>query len=163
MSGWRRQWHPTSSTLAWKIPWTEEPGGLPSMGSHSRTRLKRLSSSSSSSRISGTHCPKAESTSFYQSKQAQDPPGFKAVEKQTSLPDGGVVGHTAEKHVGYYGRHLLKVQPIPTIYIVKSHFSLLFSGVLNWAPTILTKGKGLRKAGLLVVSPVTYRALLNIH
>ena len=29
-----------SSTLAWKIPWTEEPGGLPSMGSHSRTRLK---------------------------------------------------------------------------------------------------------------------------
>ena len=25
---------PHSSTLAWKIPWTEEPGGLPSMGSH---------------------------------------------------------------------------------------------------------------------------------
>ena len=23
-----------SSTLAWKIPWTEEPGGLPPMGSH---------------------------------------------------------------------------------------------------------------------------------
>ena len=23
-----------SSTLAWKIPWTEEHGGLPSMGSH---------------------------------------------------------------------------------------------------------------------------------
>ena len=23
-----------SSTLAWKIPWTEEPGGLSSMGSH---------------------------------------------------------------------------------------------------------------------------------
>ena len=23
-----------SSILAWKIPWTEEPGGLPSMGSH---------------------------------------------------------------------------------------------------------------------------------
>ena len=25
---------PHSSTLAWKIPWVEEPGGLPSMGSH---------------------------------------------------------------------------------------------------------------------------------
>ena len=25
---------PHSSTLAWGIPWTEEPGGLPSMGSH---------------------------------------------------------------------------------------------------------------------------------
>ena len=23
-----------SSTLAWEIPWTEEPGGLPSMGLH---------------------------------------------------------------------------------------------------------------------------------
>ena len=25
---------PHSSTLAWKTPWTEEPGGLQSMGSH---------------------------------------------------------------------------------------------------------------------------------
>ena len=29
----RRQMAPHSSTLAWKIPWTEEPGGLQSMGS----------------------------------------------------------------------------------------------------------------------------------
>ena len=28
-----------SSTLAWKIPWTEEPGRLQTMGSLSRTRL----------------------------------------------------------------------------------------------------------------------------
>ena len=28
-----------SSTLAWKIPWTEEPGRLQSMGSKSRTQL----------------------------------------------------------------------------------------------------------------------------
>ena len=35
-----------SSVLAWRIPGTGEPGGLPSMGSQSRTRLKRLSSSS---------------------------------------------------------------------------------------------------------------------
>ena len=38
-----------SSVLAWRIPGTGEPGELPSMGSHSRTRLKRFSSSSSSS------------------------------------------------------------------------------------------------------------------
>ena len=37
-----------SSVLAWRIPGTEEPGGLPSMRSHSQTRLKRLGSSSSS-------------------------------------------------------------------------------------------------------------------
>ena len=30
---------PHSSTLAWKIPWMEEPGRLQSMGSLSRTRL----------------------------------------------------------------------------------------------------------------------------
>ena len=36
-----------SSVLAWRIPGTGEPGGLPSMRSQSRTRLKRLSSSSS--------------------------------------------------------------------------------------------------------------------
>ena len=29
----RRQWHPQSSPLAWKIPWMEEPGRLQSMGS----------------------------------------------------------------------------------------------------------------------------------
>ena len=30
---------PHSSTLAWKIPWTEEPGRLQSTESQSRTRL----------------------------------------------------------------------------------------------------------------------------
>ena len=38
---------PHSSTLAWKIPRMEEPGGLQSMGLQCRTRLKWLSSSSS--------------------------------------------------------------------------------------------------------------------
>ena len=37
-----------SSVLAWRIPGTGEPGGLPSMRSQSWTRLKRLSSSSGS-------------------------------------------------------------------------------------------------------------------
>ena len=39
---------PHSSTLAWKIPWTEEPGRLAVHGiTMSRTRLKQRSSSSS--------------------------------------------------------------------------------------------------------------------
>ena len=33
---------PHSSTLAWKIPWTEEPGELQSMGSLSQTRLSNF-------------------------------------------------------------------------------------------------------------------------
>ena len=32
-------WAPHSSTFAWKIPWTEEPGGLQSMGSRESERL----------------------------------------------------------------------------------------------------------------------------
>ena len=30
---------PHSSTLAWKIPWAEEPGRLQSMGSHDQSDL----------------------------------------------------------------------------------------------------------------------------
>ena len=41
--GWRRspgvEMATCSSVLAWKIPWTEEPGGLQSRGSQSQTRL----------------------------------------------------------------------------------------------------------------------------
>ena len=32
-----------SSILAWRIPWTEESGGLQSIGSQSQTRLKQRS------------------------------------------------------------------------------------------------------------------------
>ena len=54
---WRREWQPTLFILAWRIPWTEEPGGLQSMGSHraghnwSDLAFKRLFSSSSLSAI----------------------------------------------------------------------------------------------------------------
>ena len=37
-----------SSILAWKMLWTEEPGGLQFVGLQSQTRLKRLNSNSSS-------------------------------------------------------------------------------------------------------------------
>ena len=40
-----------SSFLAWEIPWIEALGGLQCVGLQSRTRLKRLSSSSSSNFI----------------------------------------------------------------------------------------------------------------
>ena len=33
---------PHSSTLAWKIPWMEEPGGLQSMGSQESDTTERL-------------------------------------------------------------------------------------------------------------------------
>ena len=47
-----------SSVLAWRISWTGEPGGLPSMGLQSRTRVKRLSSSIAQypEKAIATHC-----------------------------------------------------------------------------------------------------------
>ena len=45
-----------SSILTWRIPGTEEPGGLPSMGLQSRTRLKQLSSSSSRDNTCSQRC-----------------------------------------------------------------------------------------------------------
>ena len=44
-----------ASVLAWRIPGTGEPGGLPSVVARSRTRLKWLSSSSSSLSHTDTH------------------------------------------------------------------------------------------------------------
>ena len=46
-----------SSVLAWRIPGMGDPGGLPSMGSRSRTRMKWLSNSNSN-RSSRIHFPK---------------------------------------------------------------------------------------------------------
>ena len=42
-----------SSVLAWRVPGTGGPGGLPSLGSH-RVGLKRLSSSSSREKYYGS-------------------------------------------------------------------------------------------------------------
>ena len=42
---WRRKWHPSSSILAWRIPWTEEPGGLQSMGSQRVGHTEHLNQS----------------------------------------------------------------------------------------------------------------------
>ena len=36
---WEKEMGTHSSILTWRIPWTEEPGGLQSMGSQSQTQL----------------------------------------------------------------------------------------------------------------------------
>ena len=38
-AGAEKAMSPYSSILAWRIPWTEEPGRLQSMGSESQTQL----------------------------------------------------------------------------------------------------------------------------
>ena len=59
---------PHSSVLAWRIPETGEPGGLPSVGSHSQTQLKRLSSSSSSCVTHGSACTSVPTSQFIPSR-----------------------------------------------------------------------------------------------
>ena len=65
-----------SSILAWRIPGTEEAVGCllsvtPSMGPHSRTRLKRLSSSISSSNRTETES-EAKTLNFDYTAQAKN-------------------------------------------------------------------------------------------
>ena len=60
-----------SSVLAWRIPGTGEPGGLPSLESHSQTRLKQLSSSSI--------LPPKESTPYYPNSRI--PPQYQSQSK----------------------------------------------------------------------------------
>ena len=62
-----------SSVLAWRIPGTGEPGGLPSVGSHSQTRLKRLSGSSSSRLFCGILVPPPEVEPRPSAVKAQSP------------------------------------------------------------------------------------------
>ena len=44
-----------SSILAWRIPWTEEPGGLWFIESQSGTRLKRLTTHAQTIEMPGAH------------------------------------------------------------------------------------------------------------
>ena len=41
---WRRKWQPNSSTLTWEIRWTEEPGGLQSIGLQESGMTEQLNS-----------------------------------------------------------------------------------------------------------------------
>ena len=51
---WRRAWqHTPSSILAWRIPWTSEPGGLQSIGLQSWTGPKGLSTHP---KLGNRHC-----------------------------------------------------------------------------------------------------------
>ena len=53
-----------SSILAWRIPWTEEPGGLPSIGLQSQTELKQLSTRASERILKGVAVMSHLSPSF---------------------------------------------------------------------------------------------------
>ena len=53
---WRRAFATHVSILVWRIPWTEEPGGLQSMGvTKSQTQLKKLSTHTHTHRILLSH------------------------------------------------------------------------------------------------------------
>ena len=39
----RRAWQPYPVFLPWRVPWTEEPGGIQSIGFHSQTKRKWIS------------------------------------------------------------------------------------------------------------------------
>ena len=48
---WRRKWQPAPGFLPGEIPWTEEPSGLPSVGSQSQTWLSDWASTHTPIRV----------------------------------------------------------------------------------------------------------------
>ena len=60
-----------SSTAAWRVPWTEEPGGLQSTGSQSQTRLAWPSTHATLSELNQQlFCEKVYNAQQGQSQQA---------------------------------------------------------------------------------------------
>ena len=43
---WKRKWQPTPAFLAWRIPWTQEPDRLRSMGSKESDTTEQLNTGS---------------------------------------------------------------------------------------------------------------------
>ena len=64
----------TSSILAWRIPWTEEPGGIQSLGSH------RVGHSSAH-----TQAPKSLLTHFYLPGHTRDISAAQKVSKASAI------------------------------------------------------------------------------
>ena len=65
---WRRKWHPTTSILAWEIPWAEETGRLQSMG------LQRDTSEHMAAFCFSRTCTNCCCTSFLQGLSPEDSP-----------------------------------------------------------------------------------------
>ena len=64
-----------SSMLAWTIPWTEEPGGLQSIGPQSRTRVSNLTHTHHSCRWTENELAGERTDQGKQVKQLLEPPG----------------------------------------------------------------------------------------
>ena len=65
---WRREQATHSSILAWRIPWTEEPGGLQSMGLQKSDPTEQLTLSLSLTSllwVGAVQCPKETSFSHF--------------------------------------------------------------------------------------------------
>ena len=104
---------PHSSTLAWKVPWMEEPGGLPSMGSH---------------RVGHDWSDLAAAAAA--NKQKKCFPGGSVVEKPlASAKDAGDKSSVPESRKIPWRR---KGQPTPVFVPSKSHGQRSLAGYNPW-------------------------------
>ena len=119
-----------SSVLAWRIPGTGEPGGRPSVGSQSRTRLKWLSSSSSSPTQCSRICqPLTCSGSFGQPLMSTFPCGSAG---RVCLQCGRPGFHPLVGKIPWRR----KWQPIPVFLPGKSHGQRSGTGCSSWNPRV---------------------------
>ena len=99
-----------SSILAWRIPWSEESGRLPSMGSQSQTRLKQLSSSSSMHRVA-----LSQSVQSFRHVQLFATPWTAACQAYLSITNSQSLLKLMPIELVMLSNHLILCRPLPLL------------------------------------------------
>ena len=119
---WKRKWQPTPSILAWGIPWTEEPGGLQSMGLQ-RVRHDWATEQQQPTWLQGRNASAAEAFPLY-------------CEQSPETQEGCVGPHFWEMLMGFHTLFLGGEHPLYSVYNLKSNFLELCWKIIKLYDTV---------------------------
>ena len=119
---WKRKWQPTPSILAWGIPWTEEPGGLQSMGLQ-RVRHDWATEQQQPTWLQGRNASAAEALPLY-------------CEQSPETQEGCVGPHFWEMLMGFHTLFLGGEHPLYSVYNLKSNFLELCWKIIKLYDTV---------------------------
>ena len=119
---WKRKWQPTPSILAWGIPWTEEPGGLQSMGLQ-RVRHDWATEQQQPTWLQGRNASAAEALPLYR-------------EQSPETQEGCVGPHFWEMLMGFHTLFLGGEHPLYSVYNLKSNFLELCWKIIKLYDTV---------------------------
>ena len=119
---WKRKWQPTPSILAWGIPWTEEPGGLQSMGLQ---------------RVSHDWATEQQQPTWLQGRNASAAEALPLYREQSPETQEGCVGpHFWEMLMGFHTLFLGGEHPLYSVYNLKSNFLELCWKIIKLYDTV---------------------------